>query len=106
MHTSADSLSEPFYRELRTYVEASDGLLCGDTLHVCDLLVQQFRVSVAGDSSGLVSWIPKVRNLLAKVFPLGTKQARGSWCQCSLDEERGPCRVRQDCWTPASANGP
>ena len=33
------------YRELRTYAEAVDGLLRGNTLQVLDLLTQQFRAT-------------------------------------------------------------
>jgi len=45
VHTRADTLTEAKYRELRTYVEAVDGLLRGNTLQVCDLLVQQFKAT-------------------------------------------------------------
>jgi len=60
VHTKADTLSEPLYRELRTYVEAIDGLLRGNTLQVCDLLVQQFKattMAVKDESWGAARWL-------------------------------------------------
>ena len=52
VHYPGGQLSEPVFRELRTYCEALDGLLRGNTLQVLDLLTMQLRSTIMAINDG------------------------------------------------------
>ena len=52
VHVNPSALSDPLYRELRSYCEILDGLLKGKTMEVMDLVVMQFKATTLAYEEG------------------------------------------------------